>query len=410
MLGGTRVKQIYDLQGAGYSIRTIATRLDVARNTVRKYLRAPEVPKPVPRPARSSLLDPYKPYLQGRLAEGLDNAVVLLRELRARGYEGGYTILKDYLHPLRRPKQPVATMRYETRPGEQAQVDFGYFRYQTPEGLTRMVWAFVLVLSWSRAIYVEFVRRADTAAFIRCHLNAFEYLGGIPARCLYDNAKVVVLERDAAGEPVWNPRFLDFSLRLGFGVKLCHPYRPQTKGRVESGVKYLRGNFWPEARFTDLADLNRQGLMWCSQVANERVHGTTREQPAERLRLEQRTLSPLPQRERLTPFLREERKVGRDGFVAWDGGAYGVPWQWAGKVVQVQASGATVELWSADQRLAVHPRAVRRGQRFTVPGQWAGLIGADPRPRREALAQQLPTTAVEQRPLAVYQALAEAVS
>ena len=247
MLGGTRVKQIYDLRGSGDSIRSIASKLDVSRNTVRKYLRAPEVPKPVPRLPRPSLLDPYKAYLQGRLAEGVDNGKVLLRELQARGYQGRYTILRDYLRSVRPPRAPRATMRYETRPGEQAQVDFGYFRYQTPEGATRMVWAFVLVLSWARASYVEFVRRADTATFIRCHLNAFEYLGGIPERCLYDNAKVVVLGRDPTGEPLWNPQFLDFSLRVGFQVTLCHPYRPQTKGRVESGVKYVRGNFWPGA-------------------------------------------------------------------------------------------------------------------------------------------------------------------
>jgi transposase len=405
------VKQIYDLRGAGDSIRSIAAKLDVSRNTVRKYLRAPEVPQPVPRPRRPSLLDPYKAYLGSRLAEGVLNGKVLLRELEARGYPGRYTILRDYLRSVRPPRAPRATVRYETRPGEQAQVDFGYFRYQTPEGVTRMVWAFVLVLSWSRAIYVEFVRRADTATFIRCHLNAFAYLGGIPERCLYDNAKVVVLGRDAAGEPLWNPQFLDFSLRVGFQVRLCHPYRPQTKGRVESGVKYVRGNFWPGARFTDLAELNRQGLAWCDQVANVRVHGTTQERPVDRLALERETLHPLPARERLTPFLREERKVGRDGFVAWQGGAYGVPWRWAGAVVQVQASADTVELWGADQRLAVHPRATKPGQRFAVPGQWVGLERAEGRPRREALAQQVPAVLVDQRPLAAYEALlVEAVS
>src|SRR5581483_7054319 len=146
MLGGTTVKQIYDLRGQGHSARRIAATLAVSRNTVRKYLTAPEVPKPSPRRRRGSKLDPYAPYLLSRVAEGVENAVVLLRELRDRGYSGGYTILKDYLHPLRRPLQPLATVRYETEPGEQAQVDFGHFRYETPDGATKTVWAFVLVL------------------------------------------------------------------------------------------------------------------------------------------------------------------------------------------------------------------------------------------------------------------------
>ena len=121
------------------------------------------------------------------------------------------------------------------------------------------------------------------ATFLRCHVNAFAHLGGVPRRCLYDNAKVVVLGREEDGRPRWNPRFLDFALRVGFDSRLCRPYRPQTKGRVESGIKYLWNNFWPSARFTDLADLNRQVREWFSCVADIRVHGTTGERPKDRL-------------------------------------------------------------------------------------------------------------------------------
>src|SRR5439155_16007586 len=123
-----------------------------------------------------------------------------------------------------------ATMRYETRPGEQAHVDFGYFTYRTTDGTRRQVYAFVMVLSWSRPMYVEFIRRADVATFIRCHLNAFRTFGGAPERCLYDNAKVVVLERTETGEPVLNPRFLDFARRLGFGIQLCQPVPAADEG------------------------------------------------------------------------------------------------------------------------------------------------------------------------------------
>ena len=131
--------------------------MGVSRNTVRKYLRASEIPKAKPRARRGSKLNPYKEYLEERLSHGVDNCMVLLREIRERGYTGGYTILKDYVQPLRRKRTSLATMRYETAPGEQAQVDFGRYTYLTPQGEERRVWVFVMVLSWSRALYVEFV-------------------------------------------------------------------------------------------------------------------------------------------------------------------------------------------------------------------------------------------------------------
>ena len=207
--------------------------------------------------------------------------------------------------------------------------------YITEDGRKRRVWAFVMVLSWSRAIYVEFVRRADVATFMRCHINAFEYFGGAPRRCLYDNAKVVVLGRGESGRPEWNSRMLDFALRAGFEMRLCRPYRAQTKGKVESGVKYVRRNLWPGVRFSDDDDLNRQALAWCDGVANEREHGTTRQRPKALLAKEQSRLQSLPERSGLRPYLREERKVGRDGYVHWDGAWYGAPWRWSSKTVQV---------------------------------------------------------------------------
>jgi transposase len=405
MLGGRTVKQIYELQAEGYSVRAIARALGLSRNSVRKYLRAEAIPQPRPRPKRGSKLDAYAAHVERRLAEGVQNCVVLLRELRAQGYAGSYSLLKEYVHPLRRRSAVRPTARFETAPGEQAQVDFGGFRYAAPDGTHRSLWAFVLVLSWSRAIYLEFVRRADLPTFLRCHAHAFEHLGGLPRRCLYDNTKLVVLGREADGEPRWNPRFLDFARRLGLDPRLCRPYRAQTKGRVESGIKYVRGNFWPTARFTDLADLNRQAAAWADGVAAARVHGTTRERPADRLVAERAHLLPPPAPDRLAPFLREERTVGRDGYVAWERAWYGVPWRWAGRAVQLQAEADLVEIFAGEDRLAVHPRATRRGQRLTLPGQWAGLPGGDGRARPEPLAIQLAGVEVEQRPLELYDAL-----
>ena len=402
------MRELHEMKGQGRSIRGIARELRISRNSVRKYLRSPGVPKEKRRRHRGSKLDPYTEYIDGRLSDGLENCVVLLRELRVRGYRGGYTILilKEYVQPRRRRRQPQATMRLETGPGEQAQVDWGSLSYITEDGRKRRVWAFVMVLSWSRAIYVEFVRRADVATFMRCHINAFEYFGGAPRRCLYDNAKVVVLGRDESGRPEWNSRMLDFALRVGFEMRLCRPYRAQTKGKVESGVKYVRRNLWPGVRFSDDDDLNRQALAWCDGVANEREHGTTRQRPKALLVKEQSCLQSLPERSGLRPYLREERRVGRDGYVHWDGAWYGAPWRWSSKTVQVGLQSTMVEIWSGDERLAVHPRAHKSGQRLTLPGQWAGLVNGDDGPRREAVAVQVSAGEVERRSLDVYELVA----
>lgn len=399
------MKQLYDLHGQGESLRSIGRRLGLSRNTVRKYVRSAEVPKARPRSARASKLDPYKPYIRQRLADGVDNGEVLLREIRARGYRGGRSILKEYVKQFRQPRQPKATVRFETEPGKQAQVDFGRVVFTGVDGRVHHRWAFVMVLSWSRAIYVEFIRHANAENFIRCHIHAFEALGGIPERCLYDNAKVVVIDRDAGGRPVLTPRFLDFSRRLGFTADVCRPYRAQTKGKVESGVKYVKRNLWLGAEFVDDEDLNRRAQEWAAAVANVRKHGTTGERPVDRLVVERPLLMPLPDSSSLKPFLREDRKVGRDGFVLWQRGAYGVPWQWAGKRVQVEAGPETVEVWAGEERLAVHPRAIRPGQRFVLPGQWKGLASPDRRPGRQPMATQIPWIEVEQRSLAAYEAV-----
>jgi transposase len=402
MLGGSVVKELLELHGQRRSIREIARTLGISRNTVRKYLKAPGLPTARPRPRRPSKLDPLKDHVRARRAEGVENCVVLLRELRAQGYTGGYSILTDYVRPLRFGRSVKATVRFDTRPAEQAQVDFGHFAYLTPSGARQWYWAFVMVLSWSRLLYVEFLRRADVASFIRCHVNAFERFGGVPRAGLYDNTKVVVLGRDAGGVPHWNPTFLDFALRVGFDLRLCRPYRAQTKGRVESGVKYVRHNFWSTAEFADLADLNRQAAAWADGIANVRIHGTTGARPIDRFIEEAPHLLPVPSRERVAPFLRAERRVGRDGFVAWERGWYGVPWSWAGKDVHVAATDSTVEIWSGEQRVAVHPRAVRANQRLLTPGQWAGLPRPDGRRGPEPLGRQRDVLAVEVRPLAAY--------
>ena len=263
----------------------------------------------------------------------------------------------------------------------------------TRTGRKHRIWVFVMTLGWYRACYVELVRRVDTAAFIQCHVNALEYLGGVTRRCSYDNAKVVILGRDQDQQPVWNQRMQDFVLMVGFDVRLCRPYRAQTKGKTESGVKHVKGNMAPSIRFSDDADLNRQALEWCDVLANRRIHGTTHRIPGEMLAEE------LPDRTTLAPYLRENRKVSKDSFVSWEGSRYRVHWRWAGKTVQVSQRQGTVEIWAGDERIAVHPCAQRPGQRLILSGQRQGLPKGDNWPRREAMAVQIPVDEVERSSL-----------
>ena len=225
-----------------------------------------------------------------------------------------------------------------------------------------------------------------------------------------DNAKVVTLGRDEAGQVDWNRRTLDFAMRVGFEIRLCQPYRAQTKGKVESGVKDVRRNMWPSIRFTDDANLNGQALEWCDVVANTRIHGTTNRVPWEALTEERPHLGKLPDRATLGPYLRQDRKVSRDGFVSWEGSYYGVHWKWVDATVQVGQRQGTVEVWAGDERIAVHPRAQQPKQRFILPGQWSGLPRGDNRPRKEAVAVQVPVGEVERRSLDIYELVAGGVA
>jgi len=294
---------IISLHRQGLSIRAISARLGISRNTVRAALRRQGPPARQER-ALPSKLDPYKDYLLARLADYPElSAAALLDEIRALGYAGGLSILKEFTYPYRqRRRQPV--VRFETAPGQQAQADWSSLGRHLLGDEHRSPQLFVMVLGFSRALYAEAVWRADLESFLACHARAFAYFGGVPAEVLYDNAKVVVLERLAAG-PRYNPGLLDFAGRYGFAPRLCRPYRARTKGKVERSIGYLKDRFFVGRVFADLEDLNCQLLGWLDAVANRREHATTNERPIDRLSLEK--LSPLP----ATPWAAELRREQR---------------------------------------------------------------------------------------------------
>lgn len=403
---------IKDLHRNGLSVSEIARRTGHDRKTVRRALQEPLTVRQI-RPPRQHKLDPYAAYLEQRMGVGVYNAHKLFEEIRLQGYPGGETQVRLYVQQRRPPRTSAqATVRFETEPGQQAQVDWGHFGYVELAGKRERLYGFIMTLGWSRTMYLEFTTSQETGWFLRCHQHAFEYFGGIPREVLHDNLKSAVLERDAAGNIHWNPRYLDFALAHGFQPRACQPYRAQTKGKVENGVGYVRGNFWCGLAFSGLSDLNQQALGWCNGVANVRVHATTGEVPFRRLPDEH--LQPLPT-VRYDTSVVTLRRASRDCLVSYGGNYYSVPAAYATQMVVVK------ELESRDllvvnnlgEIVAHHRLLSGRRQRSVVEAHYAPLRVAEPEPPAfPGLPLMLICAApqVEVRPLSVYAALVEEAS
>ena len=288
----------------GGSKSALARQLGISRDTVHRWIREGDLDRELdaaavrygPRPAVPTKLDRYKAVIEDRLATYPDlSAVRLLDEIRAAGYGGGYTQLKDFVRRVRPTPPPDPVIRFETPPGRQAQVDFARFRF--PWGVR---YALLVVLGYSRLLWCRFYPRQDMRALMDGLEEAFAYFGGVPQELLFDQMKAVITRdlRLEGGALVRNAEFLRFAHHWGFRARACRPYRARTKGKVERPVRYLRGNFVYGRTFLHDADLDHQRQHWLERVANVRVHGTTRERPRVRFDREERfRLQPLaPQR------------------------------------------------------------------------------------------------------------------
>jgi transposase len=302
MLDQESLVDIHVLHRQGCSVRGISRQLGISRNTVRRYLRdIAQSPDYGPRAARPSKLDAFKPYLRERIEAAKlywIPAVVLCRELQTRGYEGQEGIVKNYVRQFKPiTKEPV--VRFETAPGQQMQVDFTTIK----RGRNKLK-GFVATLGYSRACYVcfsEYEKQEDWVAGIEGALN---YFGGVPKEILFDNAKCIMIERDAYGEGQhrWNSKLLQLSGDYGFRLRACRPYRAKTKGKVERFNGYLKHSFITPLAATlkqvglalDIDIANGQVGQWLHDVAHQRIHGTTQQKPEVLLIKEKLVLSELP--------------------------------------------------------------------------------------------------------------------
>ena len=362
---------ILDLHRQGLSVSAIARRVGIDRKTVRKYIeRGLEPPSYGPRKPRARRLEPFEAYLRQRVVAypGL-TASRLLREIREHGYGGGYSAVTDFLREVRPSPTAPFEVRFETPPGEQAQVDFAHFEviYADEPEAVRKVWLFSLVLGYSRLIWARFVAHQDLQTVLRCHMAAFGSLGGVPREILYDRMKTAVIGEDDQAHIVYNRALIDFARHYGFHPKACRPYRAKTKGKVERPFRYIREDFYLARSFRNLDDLNAQLAHWLGTVANPRVHATTRRVVNEAFAEEKLVLQPLP----LVPFravLKLERRVSHEGMVSVGGNFYSVPDATRKRVVEVHSLADEIRLFEADRLIAVHPVLEGRHQRRLAPG------------------------------------------
>ena len=249
---------------------------------------------------RGSVLDPFKPRITRLLDTHPYSAQQIFQRLREEGYRGGVTILRDYVRRIRPTKRPVY-LKLHFAPGECAQVDWGAYGTVAVGNTRRRLSFFVMVLAFSRQMFVEFTVSQTMEHFLACHEHAFAAFGGVPAKIMVDNLKSAVLQRLAGAAPVFNPRYLDFARHHGFAIEACNVARGNEKGRVESGVGYVKKNFLHGLELTDFSTIHAAAQVWLDTIANLRIHGETQRRPVDLLEQERPhlgSLNPTPLRPR----------------------------------------------------------------------------------------------------------------
>ena len=360
----------------------IADQLQIDRKTVARHSEDTE-PAGYERSQMPSLLDPFKEHIQQRLAKYDLTAMKLFTEVQAQGYRGSYRSVQRYVQTIRPPKPQPAFVRFETEPGQQAQMDWSPFGRIHYLGQSRPLSCFALVLGYSRVLYAEFTISEDLPTLVQCHLNAFRYMGGIPREILYDHMKTVVLSWSPT-HTEWNPQFADFAKTFGFEPRLCRPYRAATKGKIERPFGYIGESFFAgiDIEHLMLEELNAQLRHWLDHIANMRIHRTTLCIPLERLKEE--PLLPLPDRTYVVETV-EMRKSHKDCHLDYRGNRYSVPFQYACRELSIRAQGDQLRIFDGAKLIATHTLCQQKGKMITDPSHFAGISRSIGRSDNQAL-------------------------
>ncbi|MBM4359875.1 MAG: IS21 family transposase [Deltaproteobacteria bacterium] len=340
--------------GEKWLIGTVARRFGVHHSVVRRAVcgQAAACEHAAPK----SVIEPFKPYIVERLEKYPElTATRLLQELRERGYTYGIAVLRRFVAQVRGPRPRKVYLRIEVEPGDQAQVDWGSFGHLRVGSTQRPLSVFVMVLSWSRALFLDFSLDPRMETFQAMHRRAFEFFGGVPRRILYDNLKSVVLHHVGATVQ-FNPTFLGFAGHYLFEPTAAPVRYPEAKGRAEAIIKYIRHAFFYGRTFSSLGLLRGQAATWRDEVANARIHATTRERPQDRLLIERKRLRPLPEHPADTA-LRIPAIVSKEARVRLDSNTYSVPPSLVGKNVLVRADDSTLRVVDDGVVVAEHVRS-----------------------------------------------------
>lgn len=391
-------------------IAEIARRFDLDRKTVRRCVRE-DAWQPYQRPGRpETLLAPHATYLRERAPQVDYSAQILFQELRQRGYRGSYDTVKLFVRPLRAARLSAerALVRFETPPGQQSQIDWGTATVLFRQGqAVRHI--FVLTLGFSRRSYYQGCLNETLPQFLDAHERAFEHFGGHTREHLYDRPRTVC-QGTAAGRILWNPTFKAFAEYWSFEPRLCQPYRAQTKGKVESGVKYFRRNFLPGRAFIDDRDFDEQLAQWMAEIADVRIHGTTHERPLDRFGEERGHLIPLGGQPGFRLEARQPRIVADDYLVSFETNRYSVPFALIGQPVEVLRRQGRLQIFHRGTLIAEHPELPGKHQVRILPEHGPGAIARTARRLRSTTAGWAGDRAVppevEIRDLAIYETLA----
>jgi transposase len=376
----TRAEMRRLVLGEHWRVGTVARRFGVHHSVVRRAVYDQIEARKLP---ATSCVDPYKAYLVERLEKYPElTATRLHAELRERGYKHGLAVLRRFIAQLRGPRKRKVYLRVEVEPGEQAQVDWGSFGHLRIGGTQRPLSVFVMVLSWSRTLFLDFSLDQRMETFCRMHQRAFEFYGGVPRKILYDNLKSVVLHH--IGSTVqFNPTFLGFAGHYLFEPTAAPVRYPEAKGRAEAVIKYIRHAFFYGRSFSSLEDVRQQAAQWRDEVANQRIHATTRERPAERLLVERARLRPLPEHAADTDVV-VPAIVSKEARVRLDSNTYSVPIapvSYVGKTVLLRASDTIVRIVCDDAVIAEHPRCWDRRRSIEHPEHIRTLVERRPQAR-----------------------------
>ncbi len=364
MINRRTLFEIYRLKDMQFSIRQIAKTLNLDRGTVARYIKRPDITSK-PRLGRPSKIDPFREDIK-EMVERYPKvkAPVVLRKINEKGFAGEITIVRDYLRILKRDTfSKQAFIRFESQPGQQIQIDWGHFGSLDYEGSSRKLYALAVIESHSRMLYVSFTHSQKQEALHQCLIEAFRYFGGTPKEIVVDNMLTAVTER--VGSMIrFNESFLDFLRHFSITPVACNIRAPHEKGKIENSIKYLRYNFWPLRTFNDLDDVNHQVLVWLNTTANQRLHQTTGQKPAQRF--VKQALRPLP--DPLPDFRETETLlVYKDFGIRFDTNVYTAPPRLVGKSVTLKADSRTVSVYYKEKLLATHVRSWKKKQRIDLP-------------------------------------------